>query len=421
MSTSNVQNRRATRKTRAVVTKKPSEEQIDSYLRSYYYDPKKPGSFGGLQRLYTTVLQDGKLNLTKAQVNNWLKQQDAHTLHRGVRHRFPRVRVVTGDRDQMWDLDLIDMSKSKYASVNDDVKYILVAVDVLSRYAWAEPLKTKSASEVASALNKIFSQGRIPATVRSDAGKELIGAPVQKLLKDKGIYHYVTQDVEKASLAESWIRYFKQRLFKYMTATQNPRYIDILPDLVSSYNHTRHTSTGLPPASVNESNQEEVWDRLYLTPAIYAAAFDQAEHKSTKRKKRAKRYRFAIGNMVRVSYLRDKFDRGFDHNWSGEVFKVVDREYRQSIPVYHLEDLKGERLTSIFYSPELQRVTYNPEGEYNIEKVLATRVKNGVKQSYVKYQNWPDKFNEWINTSKIRNLVPTQRGSNKKKVKKFVS
>ena len=391
--------------------KQSSEEKIDKFLQRYYYDPKKPGSFGGLKRLYAAVQQSSKIKITKAQVNNWLKKQDTHTLHRGVKHKFPRLRVITGMRDSNWDADLIDMSKSKYASVNDNVKYILVAIDILSRYAFVEPLKSKSGPSVAQGLQKIFDKGRQPLTLRTD-GNDFSSKTVQDLLKKNSIYHYVTNDLPKAAMAEAFNRYFKLKLFKYMTATQNPRYIDVLPSLIDSYNSTPHTATGIAPKDVNEHNEEEVWDRLYLTPAVYAAAFDKALHKTSKLKKHKRRFRFSIGDTVRVSYLREKFARGYDHNWSGEVFKIAAREYRQSIPVYRLQDMTNHDISGLFYSAELQRVTYDEKGEHKIEKVLATRVKNGVKQSYVKYLNWPAKFNQWIDSSTIRSLIPKQTSQN---------
>ena len=51
-----------------------------------YFNVRSPGSYGGVQALYR--LMEGKK--TRKQVADWLARQDAYTLHRPIRHRFPR-------------------------------------------------------------------------------------------------------------------------------------------------------------------------------------------------------------------------------------------------------------------------------------------------------------------------------------------
>jgi hypothetical protein len=54
--------------------------------------------------------------------------------------------IVSGPNEQL-DVDLQSLSKD-----NDGIKDLLVAIDVLSRYAWVEPLKNKTAKEVERGL-----------------------------------------------------------------------------------------------------------------------------------------------------------------------------------------------------------------------------------------------------------------------------
>ena len=51
---------------------------------------------------------------------------------------------------------------------NDKYQYILVAVDILSRYAWTRALKTKTGNSIKDALKSIFREGRKPFSARSD-------------------------------------------------------------------------------------------------------------------------------------------------------------------------------------------------------------------------------------------------------------
>ena len=81
-------------------------ESVDEYLSSVYYDPKRPGSFGGAESLYRDVKDEGKFKLSRKQISNWLMKQDTYTLHAPARRHFKRNRVIVGGSDKEWQLDL---------------------------------------------------------------------------------------------------------------------------------------------------------------------------------------------------------------------------------------------------------------------------------------------------------------------------
>ena len=51
-------------------------------------------------------------------------------------------------------------------------------MDLFSRYAWALPLKSKSAQDVLTALKKIFAERRPSELFQTDEGKEFFNKPV---------------------------------------------------------------------------------------------------------------------------------------------------------------------------------------------------------------------------------------------------
>ena len=53
-------------------------------------------------------------------------------------------------------MDLVDLQK--LAKYNKGYKYLLTVIDVLSKFAWVEPLKTKSATTMVEALERLWAR-----------------------------------------------------------------------------------------------------------------------------------------------------------------------------------------------------------------------------------------------------------------------
>ena len=62
--------------------------------------------------------------------------------------------------------------------------------------------------------------------------------------------------------------------------------------------------------------------------------------------------------------------------------------------MYQLEDLLSEKIAGKFYEPELQKT--NLKDYAKVEKVIKTKVVNGKKMYYVKFDGYDTKFNEWV-------------------------
>ncbi|XP_036145596.1 uncharacterized protein LOC118646562 [Monomorium pharaonis] len=103
-------------------------------------------------------------------------------LHAPVRKNFPRRRVIVRGYDDLWQADIVEMHP--YSRFNKGYHYILTVIDVLSKYAWTLPLKTKGGNETANAITKIIREnGRHPKNLQTNMGKVFYNAEVQKLLK----------------------------------------------------------------------------------------------------------------------------------------------------------------------------------------------------------------------------------------------
>ena len=95
------------------------------------------------------------------QEGEWLKSQPAYTLFRPAPHKkgvYQRAKIVVSNIDDQWQADLADMSN--WQRENNGYRYILTVVDVMSRFAFARPIKHKNGQEVAQALEDIFAESK---------------------------------------------------------------------------------------------------------------------------------------------------------------------------------------------------------------------------------------------------------------------
>ena len=277
--------------------------------------------------------------------------------------------------DKIWAADLADMRA--LSEENEGVNFLLLVIDTFSKYGWIVPLKNKQAQTIVKALNEIFKEsGRRPGKLWTDKGREFFNENVRNL-----VYLYATENEEKSSIAERWIRTMKEKMFKYFTDNNTNKYIDVLPDLVEDYNNTVHSSTKFTPVEASKKENElKVWRNLY--PDRY--------------KKSRLNPKFSVGDKVRITKKKGVLEKGYTARWTEEIFTI--KEIRKTNPItYIIEDLEGEKIEGTFYEPELQKTE---QQIYRIEKVIEE--KNG--ESLVKWKGYPDKFNSWVNNKDLIDL-----------------
>ena len=163
-------NRNSSKKKNQMVKRNRVEEE----LRNLYYDPQSAVAFGGVSKL---LKEARKKNISPAQVKRWLKKQLSYTLHKGLKRKFKKNRVIVNGMDEQWQADLVDMQS--FARDNKGIKFLLTVIDVLSKRAWAVPLKNKTGAEIIKAFEKIFKEGRTPEKLQTDAGSEFMNRQFQ--------------------------------------------------------------------------------------------------------------------------------------------------------------------------------------------------------------------------------------------------
>ena len=151
----------------------------------------------------------------------------------------------------------------QYRDENDKFQYILIAIDILSRFAWTRAITNKTGKNIETALKSIFHERRKSSAIRTERGSKFKNKIVQKFLRDEDIHHFVTYNEVKANYVERLNRTLKVRISRYFSHKQTHKWIDVLSDITHSYNNTFHRSIKRNSQSVNKENASDVWMTQY--------------------------------------------------------------------------------------------------------------------------------------------------------------
>ena len=263
----------------------------------------------------------------------------AEELHKPVIKKFNKRKVYSQFKNNIWGVNLADMQS--LSKKNKDMKYLLCAIDLFSKYAFVVPLKDKKRISIVNAFNKIIKQSNRrakgtsaqhvkPNKVWVDQGSEFYNRVFKKWLSDNDIIMYSTYNEGKSLVAERFIRTLKNKLYKHMTATGKNVYYDVLDDVVDEYNNTKHNTIKIKPIDVGGNK------RVYI---------DGHNEKDS---------RFKVGDRVRISKFKNIFAKRHTPNWSKEIFIVY--KINDTVPyTYNIKDLNDEEIIGSFYDRELQK------------------------------------------------------------------
>lgn len=274
-----------------------------------------------------------------------IKETIARELHAPIRKNFERRPVETRSYDDLWQSDLIDIKN--LSRQNRGYKYILVAIDTYSKFAFCRPLKNKDGRSVTQAMKSIFeSSGRHPKLMQTDKGTEYFNQNFQALMEKYNIRHYNTHSPLKASIAERFNRTLKGKLYLQFSINGSNKWVNILQDVVKSYNSTVHRTIKMRPIDVTPTT------RINFPYQIV---------------KLGKKKKFKIGDHVRISKAKSIFDKSYNINWTPEIFQIY-RAQNTSPTTYLIKDYYGRPIAGSFYEQDLLKVKY--KDHYLIAKTL---------------------------------------------------
>ena len=298
-----------------------------------------------------------------------VKQNIATELHAPARRNFIRRRIISKGLHDLVQIDLVEMIP--HARINKNFKYILIAINFYSKKAYARPLKDKTGLQVTKAMEDILQEMSIPPNnIQSDNGKEFYNKHFKNLMEKNNINHYSTYTKVKAAAVERLVRTLKNMMYREILSQGTYKWLDLLPRIIAKYNNTYHSTIRMKPNDVKNND-------LLLT--VY-------NYNESRREKRSA-MKFSVGDYVRISKNKGHFEKGFEANWTVEIFQVA--QVQRTDPVtYILKDNDGEEIKGAFYGHELHSTHY--PNTYLVEKVL----RHQGNRILVKWYGFPNA--QWI-------------------------
>ena len=259
---------------------------MDEQLQKVYTDAFYPS-----KARFTQKLKQLNIEATPKQIDNFLFKQAVNQVHKPAPHlKYNQRHITASGINQMWQIDLLDYSK--YSTTNKNFNFILVAVDVFSRFAYAEPIKKKEAILTRDAFDKMITADNKPCCIYHDKGKEWLG-DFDEYCKKNDIVSFTNElhDHHALGIIDRFSRTIKSMIEKYTTGSNTTKYIDKLPKIIEDYNQYEHDGIeGIKPEDVADNTKIQIeisnqnWEKEEANKNVVERKFD-----------------IAVGDYVRIS------------------------------------------------------------------------------------------------------------------------
>lgn len=360
-------------------------------LEKIYYTDR---NYFGRDRLWR-LPEVQQARISRRQVFDWLTHQELWQVYRVTRKSKTIRPTVLKKPLRQIGIDLIDMSR--YAS--DGYSWILTAIDLFSKKAWAVPLKNKTGKSVADGMKQIVREiDDTPDSIRSDNGSEFISKEFRAYMHEAGIKQVFSLAGKPQSNGqiERFNGILKRLINMHRTKTDQTDWPNVLPQLVRNYNQGYQRVIRDTPDRVAEADDHRDTAKLIEKNAKEMTHLEPGKAK--------------VGDTVRVKQDTDgnlKFSR---HVYT--IIAVHESRTQYTSPTYVLENEKGQKMNERFTRNDLLvipkdtiRSVKEPE-KFTISKIVAPKIINGVQGYFVRWRNYPPSDNTFESRESLQADVP---------------
>ena len=294
-------------------------------LTEIYHTPSNPAGYGGLQKLQEAT------GATQSDLREFAENEDIYQKFKPARKKFARAEMKYEPYNSLWACDMIHLKS--LAPYNDNKKYWLMVIETLSRQLSIELLETLKGDEMVAAFRRIIAKRKsFCKNLWTDSGTDFFNPEMRLFTSFYRVNHYSTGNETKCFLVERLNRTILQKLWPILAKRNTWRYINILDQVVESYNNSRHSSLGVSPNSINANNYVPILNKL-----------------NKRFRKQDKKPKYKRLQKVRIQYLKGPFQKSYSQTFSNATY-IIDRVVKQTPKyVYHLKTQDNKKILGGFY------------------------------------------------------------------------
>lgn len=299
------------------------QEDVSPFILSYYKNTNT--GLVNPQTLYTKMRRD-YIGFTRNQVIQEIGKLKEYQVHKPIKTLSVKKSILVSGPLVQWQIDITSLEPY------NGYQYIIVVIDVFSKYIYTKATKTKDARKVVEFLRSIFIHEK-PISLQSDRGGEFVNELMENLLEEFEVKQILSKAYtpQTQGLVERTNRTLKGMLHKAMTIHNTKNWPSLLASITKNYNDTTKRAIDSTP------NEVKVGD-----PAIIKSIAKDMKLTAKKQQKKNKRTFEPLfkGDVVRIELKRNApnsvFTKYYTQNWSNELYVVerVKRATKVSEPFY---------------------------------------------------------------------------------------
>ena len=313
-----------------------------------------------MDRIYQKA-QEFNNNITRQEVENFLRKRSSYSIFSRKRSRFPRRKIFSLNAGKSLSIDLFEFS-AEQKRTNRPFSFLYVSIDIFSGFGTFFPLKKKNIEEILLAMKKTFEFTQ-PDSILCDKESAIYSHEIRNFLRERRI-RLISQLAAptlkyKNGTAESAIRFLRRICNRFCEENQNPNFVRYLTQITNIFNSHVNRRTGKTPQTLR-------WDRNAI--AEYQAKLTSSLAESAKKMDKSKPM-IKLGSLVHVRELNNSiFAKEGQRKFSRQVYMVVDRKKSQPYVYRLFPEVKNQ--PRYFYAEEL----FHLPPDYAVKKKLPAAV-----------------------------------------------
>jgi len=304
-------------------------KQQEQLLNKIYYEDK---FLFGRDKLFDLLkTKYPEYNISRRMLMYWLKNQEVYQ----VNARAPRTKsskAFNVKKAGYVQIDLIDMSSNPERGFF----WILTAVDIYSKKAFAIPLKTKKKTSVVRGLYALLDFYDVVSVIQSDNGSEF---DIPEFFEKNKIKHIYSKPYTPQSqgFVEKFNGTLKTLIEKNRQITNKNMWIDDLPTLVDNYNNVKHDVSKTVPNDSTDYTPE-----IKKSPLVKSLEFIESI--------------LDVGSKVRVKLKKSALQKKLSNNYTKEIYtvhRIIRPKNNFDVIQYKLKDSDNDLIEGLYNASEL--------------------------------------------------------------------